>query len=95
MLLEPTTLVGGQRINAHKRGNCFGYWCSVHHQSPHHMRDWPQNWRIDRGIMERICPHGIGHPDPDDIIQYDKYAFAHGCDGCCARPFDIETDALT
>lgn len=30
------------------------------------MREWPMNWRSDRGIMERICPHGVGHIDPDD-----------------------------
>jgi hypothetical protein len=46
------------------------------------MKEWPQNWREDRGIMERICPHGIGHPDPDDPTT-DKI---HGCDGCCETP---------
>ena len=44
------------------------------------MRDWPQHFRDDRGIMERICPHGVGHPDPDDYLAGDGM---HGCDGCC------------
>jgi hypothetical protein len=43
------------------------------------MRSWPQHWRGDRGIIERVCDHGIGHPDPDDRNR-DKI---HGCDGCC------------
>jgi hypothetical protein len=36
--------------------------------------------------MERICSHGIGHPDPDDIsIINGKDDGAHNCDGCCIR----------
>lgn len=31
--------------------------------------------------MERICPHGVGHPDPDDTNP----DTVHGCDGCCAQ----------
>lgn len=31
--------------------------------------------------MERICPHGVGHPDPD--CMYAKRDTVHGCDGCC------------
>lgn len=94
MGLEEATLVGGQTINAHARNTCIGYWCCVHYSSNHHMRDWDQHWRGDRGIMERICEHGVGHPDPDDPKSSDKYESVHGCDGCCARPFDVEKDAL-
>lgn len=94
MSLEEATLIGGLVINAHPRKNCWGYWCSIHYPSPHHMRDWDQYWRSDRGIMERICPHGVGHPDPDDHKQYDKYEAVHGCDGCCARPHDIESESV-
>ena len=36
--------------------------------------------QLDRRIMERICPHGVGHPDPDDVLNQDR---VHGCDGCC------------
>ena len=43
--------------------------------------------------MERICKHGVGHPDPDDLAfkkriaekfgrdSYDEGI--HGCCGCC------------
>lgn len=67
--------------------------CCVHKPSDHPLKDAPQNWRADRGLMERICPHGIGHPDVDDLAHkrrtltpamYDRFAFdVHGCDGCC------------
>jgi hypothetical protein len=43
--------------------------------------------------MERICPHGVGHPDPDHLaFVEERYGTdeasvesVHGCDGCC-RP---------
>ena len=40
-------------------------------------------------MFERICEHGIGHPDPDQVSYWQRWgkeALAiHGCDGCC-RP---------
>ena len=45
---------------------CEGRTCAIHNMTDHSMRSFPQHFRGDRGIMERICPHGIGHPDPDD-----------------------------
>ena len=82
----------GQLVYVHSKEDCSGN-CCIHNPSNHHMKDWPTHWRDDRGLMERICPHGIGHPDPDDI-EYkrkhlgDKVAqveSVHGCDGCCDR----------
>ena len=67
-------------ISTHRRGACIGDTCTIHNRSDHHMRSCPQNWRMDRAIMERICSHGIGHPDPDDTTE----DTVHGCDGCCA-----------
>lgn len=64
----------------HDSDKCAGEHCVIHNPSDHHMREWPTHFRSDRGITERICPHGIGHPDPDDITA-DRI---HGCDGCCA-----------
>ena len=68
--------------NVHDPEKCEGRWCCIHNPSPHHMHSWPQLWRDDRGIMERICPHGVGHPDPDDRTT----GRVHGCDGCCIAP---------
>ena len=74
-----------QTVLAHGPADCSGY-CPVHNPSDHHMRDWPQYYRNDRGITERICVHGIGHPDPDDRCNRTPYGAVHGCDGCCAPP---------
>lgn len=57
------------------------------------MVGWPMLWRKDRQLMERTCPHGIGHPDPDDMAfkalrmnsAMARAEGVHGCDGCCQR----------
>ncbi len=80
-------------VNVHSSVTCSGEPCVIHNPSKHSMSDFPTHWRSDRGIMERICPHGVGHPDPDDMA-YIRWAMGkeraqvegiHGCDGCCAR----------
>lgn len=80
--------------NVHDPALCAGEWCVVHRPSAHHMRDWPLNWRGDRQLMERICPHGVGHPDPDSLAFHvrngRKWQGNHGCDGCCAKPRETE-----
>jgi hypothetical protein len=73
------------RFFTHKAADCKGPNCPVHNPSDHHMRSWPLHYREDRGITERICPHGIGHPDPDDI-NAQGIESVHGCDGCCEPP---------
>lgn len=74
------------RLNAHKSENCLYDVCTMHKRTDHSMRRYPQFWRSDRKIMERVCSHGIGHPDPDDhkIITGSDDG-EHGCDGCCIR----------
>lgn len=53
------------------------------------MRSWPMRWRDGAGKMERICQHGVGHPDPDDAAYWDRVGMGHknihGCDGCCSH----------
>jgi hypothetical protein len=81
----------------HHPSQCAGRPCVIHNPSDHHMRDWPLNWRQYDGLLtikpshfERICQHGIGHPDPDDLAFHasngDDYVGVHGCDGCCKSP---------
>lgn len=84
--MESNVLVGGQVLTTHDKTKCVGEYCTIHNNSPHHMVKWTQNWRSDREIMERICPHGVGHPDPDDPKFLDEYERVHGCDGCCVPP---------
>ncbi len=93
MPLEPAIIIGGERINAHPKSRCArDERCAVHKPSTHSMSKFPQHWRDDRGLMERVCPHGVGHPDPDHLHfvadRFGKNAArvesVHGCDGCCA-----------
>lgn len=68
--------------------NCFTGHCAAHNPVDHHMRDWPMHWRADRGILERICLHGTGHPDPSQFDYWHSIGHdweqVHGCCGCCA-----------
>ena len=78
----------GQTISVHEASQCKGQHCVIHNPSDHHMKTWPTNWRQSRFMMERICPHGVGHPDPDDLAFKVSIAARdadgiHGCDGCC------------
>lgn len=73
------SLVGETVIRHHPIEACTPNVCCIHNPSNHPLIHAPQHWRSDRGIMERICSHGIGHPDPDGLILDST----HGCDGCC------------
>lgn len=78
----------GQVVAAHSPEKCEGRPCVIHNQSDHNMRGFPTFFRFDRYLMERHCPHGVGHPDPDDAawqneVMPERAASVHGCDGCC------------
>lgn len=79
----------GQVVNGvHPEAACKGRGCPIHHPSNHHMADWKTHWRDDRRLMERVCEHGVGHPDPDDMAHHvllgtETTRGVHGCDGCC------------
>ena len=83
---------GKSALRVHKRTDCLGP-CAIHSPSEHHMRDWPLLYRSDRNMIERICAHGVGHPDPDQISFWFKTLDAadataesvHGCDFCCRQ----------
>lgn len=61
--------------------------CVMHRPSRHGLSSWPLLWREDRKIVERLCNHGVGHPDPDQWPYWGRagrmYEQVHGCDGCC------------
>jgi hypothetical protein len=92
------TAVGVQQgtrvLRTHGAEYCSGEFCCIHKPSDHALHAAPMNWRSDNGLMERICEHGVGHPDPDDLthklLTLGAEGFAageydvHGCDGCCA-----------
>ena len=83
------TLPNGTRLTGvHLAAKCEGRPCVIHNPTKHAMSDWPLIWRDDRvpGIFERICPHGIGHPDIDQrdfwLETNQEWQEVHGCDGC-------------
>lgn len=90
-MADYTTGIGQTICNVHDPEACAGHHCVIHNPSDHSMRAFPTYWRADRRLMERICPHGIGHPDPDDLAhktrgmseQSARYESSHSCDGCC------------
>lgn len=81
----------GQFARIHSPSKCAGGHCTFHNPSDHAMREFKTHIRYDRlPLVERVCPHGIGHPDPDAIAYLhvidpeDRGAWGvHGCDGCC------------
>lgn len=98
MALPPWGMVidsGPQHV--HPETACAGESCAIHNPS-HHMGDWPIVIRFDYGwpCVERTCPHGVGHPDPDSLAWYANetgktWPDGHGCDGCCAREVTNDT----
>lgn len=83
---------------AHPSTACeFDATCCLHKPSRHTMIDFPQHWREDRGLMERTCEHGVGHPDPDDLEfkrrtlghKAARAEAVHGCDGCCDGAYPL------
>ena len=87
-----TTGTKQKLTNVHSKESCTGDHCVIHNPSDHCMKDFLTHWRSDRHLMERICSHGIGHPDPDHLMYVFKThgkeaagnESVHGCDGCCS-----------
>lgn len=89
---EVYTTGTGQRLLVHRERDCAPP-CPIHSPSDHPLAEARTHWRGDRVLMERVCPHGIGHPDPDDLARksallgedasIEEYG-VHGCDGCCS-----------
>ena len=72
---------GLNRHQMHKPNKCAGHYCSIHNPSNHHMKDWPLVWRRDTLMMERTCPHGVGHPDPDHLAFAKVHAVTRMLEG--------------
>lgn len=82
---------GPHVVTIHPGTQCAGEVCVFHNPMPHRLSQAPMNIRFDNGaLVERICEHGVGHPDPDSVAYFvrrdpknGKYMGVHGCDGCC------------
>lgn len=70
-----------------ENSDCQTHGCVVHNPTPNPLWNAPYNWREDRALMERICRHGIGHPDIDSANYLrrtgQRAQLTHACDGCC------------
>jgi hypothetical protein len=80
--------IGGTVVaNVHDAGRCIRWACVIHAPTAHSLSDWPILYRADRGIVERLCQHGVGHPDPDQWPYWQAtgrmFEQVHSCDGCC------------
>jgi hypothetical protein len=83
--MSDLTFLGGSLLETHDAEACAGEWCCLHNPSDHPLNRNALCWRGH--VMERICDHGIGHPDPDDLAWRRRtnqpVHGVHGCDGCC------------
>jgi len=83
-------------LGVHSADHCSPLPCPVHRPSSHHMRDWPKDFKREWKIVTRVCPHGVQHPDPDDLDWLGRMRKpadlpkAHSCDGCCGMAMPAE-----
>lgn len=84
--------IGPYTMAVHPRRICYGrdIPCVIHSPSDHHMRSWPLNWRSDTGVMERVCEHECGHPDPDHMAYVRSLTPEHDCPNEGTWPEDEE-----
>jgi len=90
--VDVIALHDGTVMQVHPERECLTP-CPIHAPSVHPLNTAPLNWRAANRLWERICRHGCGHPDPDDVAfkqatmmpkVFQMYAYAmHACDGCC------------
>jgi hypothetical protein len=77
-------VANGTISRVHEPTVCAGENCCIHNPSNHTMVTFPQHFgRRGTVFMERECPHGFFHPDPDDPKSKDWVERRHHCDGCC------------
>ena len=94
MEAEQHVLESGQELTTHRKGDCVGSYCVIHRPMPGPWDSWPRQWRTDRRIMERVCPHGVGHPAAEQHEFWMRtgrgYEWVHGCCGCPCHPNKAE-----
>lgn len=89
---EYTTSFNQKLTNVHDAGTCLKEYCTIHNWSDHPLKAAPQRWNETKGLMERVCKHGVSHPDADEIgLQYGDRA-DHVCDGCCSEEVELNNE---
>lgn len=80
-------LESGQLLRTHAAtADCAQRFCTIHNPSAHPLHQAPRLWDPNISIVLRICPDGIGHPDPDDLRVRDSVDPMIECIcecGCC------------
>jgi hypothetical protein len=78
--------------NTHQPSQCSDHPCVIHNTgSLHPLTMEPAFWNAEQGCIERVCYHGVHHPDRDDEAYY--ISMGHGsrdhddCDGCCTGSY--------
>lgn len=64
--------------NVHAEESCKPP-CAIHSKTDHSMRGFPQHWRSDRFMIERVNPFGGACPDPDSSWSKADPNWIHGC----------------
>lgn len=91
---------GNVLVGVHERSPRCDLGCVIH--SPTDRTGFPTLFRRDRLLVERVCPHGVGHPDVDHL-RYVAWAYdrdkakaeaVHGCDGCCSPNWELLAEAI-
>ena len=86
---DMVALERGVILHSHGPSVCAAqpWGCWIHNPVQHSLSDAPVIWREDRAIAERLCEHGIGHPDWQECCYQlqirSRDVTVHGCDGCC------------
>lgn len=93
MAQEQTELESGQLLNHHRADQCHSQWCALHNPKPGPWSAWPRWWVGALERLDRICPHGVGHPvveSADWLRAHGKaHLLVHDCDGCpCSDTID-------
>jgi len=74
------TDIDGKSFVLHAADSCIGT-CPFHKPTEHSMSDWPSTFNWDMMRLDRVCEHGLHHPDPD--TPQELCSVEHECDGCC------------
>jgi hypothetical protein len=78
-------------VRVHTAAKCEGERCPFHNPGEHPLNRRPILIRFDRdALVERLCEHVVGHPDPDSVRYFTRVTGdtgwgLHGCDSCCRR----------
>ena len=85
-VIVPGQIDAKRYLHHHDIFSCEGEFCPLHRPKPGAWDSWPLLWRSDRRIMERVCPHGCGHPAVEQLDHWTAtgrmYQAVHGCCGC-------------